>query len=104
MTLPNGWILDEFDSPIDGKPCVAILVNKSANVKTGNMINPHNPDFITKRPWYLGSSDAGPSLDHQTVDKDAKDRVLLSMSSADQLVKEERRTLKEKQKNKENKI
>lgn len=68
------------------------------DVKTGNMINPHNPDFITKRPWYLGSSDAGPSLDHQTVDKDAKDRVLLSMSSADQLVKEERRTLKEKQK------
>jgi pre-mRNA-processing factor SLU7 len=67
------------------------------DVKTGNMINPHNPDFITKRPWYLGGSDAGPSLDHQTVDKDAKDRVLLSMSSADHLVKEERRRLKQQQ-------
>lgn len=71
-------------------------VAPAVDVKTGNMINPHNPDFITKRPWYLGNNDAGPSLDHQTVDKDSKDRVLLSMNSADQLVKEERRRLKEK--------
>lgn len=66
------------------------------DVKTGAMINPHNPDFITKRPWYLGGNDTGPSLDHQTVDKDAKDRVTLSLKSADLLVKEERRKLKEK--------
>jgi hypothetical protein len=22
----------------------------------GKMINPHNPEFITKVPWYLGNS------------------------------------------------
>mmetsp|Transcript_32548 Transcript_32548/g.79003 ORF Transcript_32548/g.79003 Transcript_32548/m.79003 type:complete len:641 (-) Transcript_32548:26-1948(-) len=70
----------------------------AVDVKTGAMINPHNPDFITKRPWYLGGNDTGPSLDHQTVDKDAKERVTLSLNSADLLVKEERRKLKEKQK------
>jgi pre-mRNA-processing factor SLU7 len=73
-------------------------VAPAVDVKTGNMINPHNPDFITKRPWYLGNNDDGPSLDHQTVDKDSKDRVLLSMHSADQLLKEERRKLREQQK------
>eukprot|EP00606_Chrysophyceae_sp_TOSAG23-5_P000261 GSChrysophyteH2.ASY1.ANO1.712.1 assembled CDS len=31
---------------------------------TGKMINPHNPDFITKVPWYLGEKD-GPTLQHQ---------------------------------------
>ncbi|CAJ1936591.1 unnamed protein product [Cylindrotheca closterium] len=70
----------------------------AVDVKTGAMINPHNPDFITKRPWYLGGNDTGPSLDHQTVAKDAKDRVTLTLNSADLLVKEERRKLKEKQK------
>jgi hypothetical protein len=24
------------------------------DVESGAMINPHNPEFITKRPWYLG--------------------------------------------------
>ncbi|KAL3926745.1 MAG: hypothetical protein SGBAC_013350 [Bacillariaceae sp.] len=70
----------------------------AVDVKTGAMINPHNPDFITKRPWYLGGDDTGPSLDHQTVDKDAKDRVMLSLNSADLLVKAERNKIKEKQK------
>ena len=65
----------------------------AVDVKTGAMINPHNPDFITKRPWYLGGDDTGPSLEHQTVDKDAKDRVMLSLNSADLLVKAERSKL-----------
>ena len=37
----NGYILGEFDSPIDGKPCVAIATgfdNKTQNSKTGNLI------------------------------------------------------------------
>lgn len=44
----------------------------------GNMINPHNPDYITKRPWYLGNS--GPSLKHQNVQKH---NHVLSMAEAD---------------------
>lgn len=24
------------------------------DVTSGQMINPHNPEFITKKPWYLG--------------------------------------------------
>ena len=68
------------------------------DVKTGSMINPHNPEFITKRPWYLGGNDTGPSLDHQGDQRADKDRVELSLASADQLVRDERRKLKEKQK------
>jgi hypothetical protein len=37
MSKTNGYILDEFDSPIDGKPCVAILTLKSDNRKTGDV-------------------------------------------------------------------
>ena len=37
----NGYILGEFDSPIDGKPCVAIATgfkDNTQNSKTGNLI------------------------------------------------------------------
>ena len=71
------------------------------DVKTGSMINPHNPEFITKRPWYLGDNDAGPSLDHQADQRLDKDRVELSMASADAIVRAERQLLKEKQKKQE---
>ena len=37
MAKPLGYILDEFDSPIDGSPCVAILTLKTTNRKTGDM-------------------------------------------------------------------
>ena len=34
----NGYVLQRLRSPIDGKPCVVILTTKSANRKTGNML------------------------------------------------------------------
>lgn len=68
------------------------------DVKTNAIINPHNPEFITKRPWYLGNNDEGPSLDHQTLDPNASDRQVLTMTSADQLIKQERQNEKEKRK------
>ena len=37
MAKPLGYILDEFNSPIDGSPCVAILTLKTSNRKTGDM-------------------------------------------------------------------
>jgi pre-mRNA-processing factor SLU7 len=70
-------------------------VAPAVDVKTGAMINPHNPDFITKRPWYLGNNDDGPSLDHQ-VDPSSKE-LLLSMQSADIVLKQERQRLQQKQ-------
>ena len=70
-------------------------VAPAVDVKTGNMINPHNPEFITKRPWYLGNEE-GPSLDHQA--DPTRDRLLLSMQSADKVLQEERQKLKEKTK------
>lgn len=53
------------------------------------MINPHNPEFITKRPWYLGES--GPSLVHHSKQKvDA----VLTMKKADELVQQKWSTKK----------
>lgn len=49
----------------------------------GKLINPHNPEFITKRPWYLGES--GPSLKHHGVQKADH---LISLTEADELIRE----------------
>jgi pre-mRNA-processing factor SLU7 len=81
-------------------------VAPAVDVKTGHMINPHNPDFITKRPWYLGGANGGggggdgdygnndgPSLDHQADPTSGE--LLLSMQSADLLVKAQRKVLQE---------
>ena len=65
------------------------------NVSTGAMINPHNPEFITKRPWYLGGGDAGPSLDHQADQRSIADRVEISLAASEALVAQERRRVKE---------
>jgi pre-mRNA-processing factor SLU7 len=72
-------------------------VAPAVDVKTGNMINPHNPDFITKRPWYLGSNDDGPSLDHQNVIQSQK-ALELSLNSAHHLVQAQRQVEKEARK------
>ena len=70
-------------------------VAPEVDVKTGAIINPHNPDFITRRPWYLGGdTDAGPSLDHQGDQRAEEDKKELSLSAADRLVREERARVK----------
>jgi pre-mRNA-processing factor SLU7 len=48
----------------------------------GKMINPHNPEFLTKVPWYLGNNQ-GPSLKHHNIQK--KDHIL-SLNEAEQLI------------------
>ena len=73
-------------------------VAPAVDVKTGAMINPHNPEFITKRPWYLGGGDAGPSLDHQADQRLESERTELSLSAADQILLRERNRIKVKQK------
>ena len=51
------------------------------DIQSGKLINPHNPDYITKRPWYLGES--GPSLNHH-----AKQRsdALLGLQEAEEII------------------
>eukprot|EP00538_Stauroneis_constricta_P011417 CAMPEP_0119548946 /NCGR_PEP_ID=MMETSP1352-20130426/2749_1 /TAXON_ID=265584 /ORGANISM="Stauroneis constricta, Strain CCMP1120" /LENGTH=656 /DNA_ID=CAMNT_0007594359 /DNA_START=43 /DNA_END=2010 /DNA_ORIENTATION=- len=79
-------------------------VAPAVDVKSGQIINPHNPEFITKRPWYLGGGDvagadgdAGPSLDHQADQRLDKDKIELSMSTADAEIRKQRKKFKEMQ-------
>lgn len=72
---------------------------------SGQMINPHNPEFITKRPWYLGTQDGGnnatataaatsESLQHQ-ADQRLNEKQELSLSAAEQLLEKQRQKHKE---------
>lgn len=65
------------------------------DVKTGAIINPHNPEFITRRPWYLGGSDGGPSLDHQADQRALGDRLGVTLAASDYIVKQQRAKTKE---------
>jgi pre-mRNA-processing factor SLU7 len=56
--------------------------------KTNAIINPHNPEFITKRPWYLGGGDDGPSLDHQGDQRLPENKLELTLSVADELLEQ----------------
>ncbi|CAM9803457.1 unnamed protein product [Ascophyllum nodosum] len=58
-------------------------IEPEMDTETGKMINPHNPEFITKRPWYLGES--GPSLVHHSKQKSD---AVLSMKQADEIVQQ----------------
>ena len=61
-----------------------------------NMVNPHNPEFITKKPWYLGDSNE-PTLDHQTAPTLNK-KTPLSLSASEALVAKHRQVSEKFQK------
>jgi len=65
------------------------------DVKTGAIINPHNPEFITRRPWYLGGNDDGPSLDHQADQRTLGERLGVTLATSDYLVQQQRQKTKE---------
>mmetsp|Transcript_14803 Transcript_14803/g.40902 ORF Transcript_14803/g.40902 Transcript_14803/m.40902 type:complete len:611 (-) Transcript_14803:1830-3662(-) len=59
--------------------------------KKDAIINPHNPDFITKKPWYLGDNTDEPTLDHQTAPTLNK-KTPLSLQASEALVSQQRAT------------
>lgn len=73
------------------------VVAPETDVNSGKIINPHNPEFITKRPWYLGGGDEGPSLDHQGDQRLESERTELSLNAADRLLLLERQRIQKKQ-------
>lgn len=63
-------VADSFTSREDAKKAKQLQEARAAgtaapetDAATGKMINPHNPQFITAAPWYLGQNK--PSLKHQ---------------------------------------
>ena len=81
-------------------------VAPAVDAATGQMINPHNPSFITKRPWYLGQDGAAAaaqqvdaaSLQHQADQRPEHDRRELSLSTAEELLAQQRQKLKKQAK------
>merc|ERR1711862_397092 len=66
------------------------------DVNTGAIINPHNPEFITRRPWYLSGNDEdkGPTLSHQADQRPLSEKNELSLTDADALVAQQRSKVK----------
>lgn len=56
------------------------------DTKSGAIINPHNPSFITQKPWYLGDQQEA-TLEHQAI---AEEDPTLSLAAADKLVQAQR--------------
>lgn len=62
------------------------------DVNSGAMINPHNPEFITRKPWYLAGNDEdkGPTLSHQADQRPLCEKNELSLTDADAIVARKR--------------
>lgn len=56
----------------------------------GGIVNPHNPEFLTKKPWYLGGeASQEPTLDHQQS-AGGNQKQTLSLQAAEQLLQKQR--------------
>ncbi|GAX12620.1 pre-mRNA-processing factor SLU7 [Fistulifera solaris] len=58
--------------------------------KTGQMINPHNPEFLTKKPWYLSAEaqeSSAPTLEHQ---QQLVEKSELTLTQAEELLEQQR--------------
>lgn len=58
---------------------------------TGKMLNPHNPEFLTKKPWYLSGDAAedAPTLDHQQAASASNEE--LTLTEAERVLEQQRR-------------
>lgn len=79
-------------------------VAPAIDAATGQMINPHNPEFITKRPWYLGGDSgaagggatgaAAESLRHQADQRPDGERQELSLTVAEAILEKQQQKFK----------
>jgi pre-mRNA-processing factor SLU7 len=70
---------------------------------SNNIVNPHNPEFLTKKPWYLGGQGQDePTLDHQsgivTKSRLEQDQPALSLTATEEQLDAQRRAAKEQTK------
>ena len=72
--------------------------NNNNNAAKQMPINPHNPEFLTKKPWYLGGDNqAEPTLEHQQSGRSSKLKEqgeALSLQATEELLQNERQAQK----------
>jgi len=70
-------------------PSVSNQLCQAPTMSSRDMLNPHNPEFLTKKPWYLTEDAAQPNeptLDHQTR---IQDTTTTSLTETDRLLEQQ---------------
>lgn len=92
-TTTNEALLDRRQQQQLKEARQAGTVAPAVDQSTGQIINPHNPEFLTRKPWYLSQGDhQEPTLEHQAGLIEQNE---VSLTAAEQALQRER--LKQKQ-------
>ena len=69
--------------------------NPQGGSSGGGIVNPHNPEFLTKKPWYLGGEESQePTLEHQSKGNSQKQQQF-SLQASEALLQSQREAERE---------